>query len=287
MTKAGDWIEERLHTGLCTAYEAREVLFEERTEQQTLVILDNPQFGRMMMLDGITQVTERDEFVYHEMIAHVPLMAHGNARNVLIIGGGDGGTAREVLRHPGVERVLMVEIDRSVVDLCTELLPMISRGAFDDPRFELKITDGAAFVRETEDKFDVIIIDSTDPVGAGIVLFEEGFYAAAKNCLKDGGVVITQNGVPFVQPGEVRGPFAGFTRQFPYAALYLATVPTYTCGPMAFGFGTEDGDLLSVSEAELERRFKALEIDTNYYTPAVHKGAFALPPYVGRLLSGA
>ncbi|MFN4353325.1 polyamine aminopropyltransferase [Parvibaculum sp.] len=276
------WVVETLYEkeGFTCSFRADEVRYEEETGQQHLVIFDNALFGRMMALDGITQVTERDEFIYHEMMTHVPILAHGRVKNVLIIGGGDGGILREVVRHKSVGHVTMVEIDPAVTDFCKKHLPGISAGAFDDPRLDLVFADGAKFVEETDRKFDVIIVDSTDPVGPGEVLFREEFYRAAASCLTPGGVIVTQNGVPFMQGAELAGTIEKFRRIFKVASCYLATIPTYVGGPMAMGWGTDDETLKSVPLAELESRFAAAGFSTRYYTPEVHKAAFALPRYV-------
>lgn len=278
----GRWVVETLYEeeGFTCSFRADEVRYEEQTGQQHLVIFDNALFGRMMALDGITQVTERDEFIYHEMMTHVPILAHGRVRSVLIIGGGDGGILREVVRHKSVEHVTMVEIDPAVTDFCKVQLPGISAGAFDDPRLDLVFADGAKFVEDTGKKFDVIIVDSTDPVGPGEVLFREEFYRAAAGCLTPGGVIVTQNGVPFMQGAELRSTIEKFRRIFNVASCYLATIPTYVGGPMAMGWGTDDAALKDIPLTELEARFAAAGFDTRYYTPEVHKAAFALPRYV-------
>lgn len=281
-TKSGRWVVETLYEkeGFTCAFRADKVLYEEETGQQHLVIFENDLFGRMMALDGITQVTERDEFIYHEMMTHVPILAHGKAKRVLIIGGGDGGILREVIRHPGIEHVTMVEIDPAVTEFCKKQLPQISAGAFDDPRLNLVFADGAKFVEDSKDSFDVIIVDSTDPIGPGEVLFREEFYRAAHVRLAPGGVIVTQNGVPFMQGDELRGTMEKFRRLFKVASCYLATIPTYVGGPMAMGWGTDDETLMAVSVDELTRRYEAAGLVTRYYTPEVHKAAFALPRYV-------
>ena len=200
-----------------------------------------------------------------------------------INGGGDGGMAREVLRHKSVEHVTMVEIDAGVVEFSKEYLPMLSQGAFDDPRLNLVIADGADFMRQTQDRFDVIIVDSTDPIGPGEVLFTDTFYGHAKRALTEHGILVTQNGVPFLQGEELTNTLRAFKALFADWGCYLATIPTYAGGPMAFGWGT-DGPARDVTVEDLQARFAAAEIMTDYYTPAVHKGAFALPGYVERLL---
>src|SRR5690606_3712926 len=160
------------------------VLHHERTAQHRLDLIENPLFGKVLMLDGATQVTTADEFIYHEMMAHVPLLAHGEARDVLIVGGGDCGLAEEVLKHKGVERLLQVEIDESVVTVAKAHFADFNAAAFADPRFRIEIADGAAFVAATDQRFDVVLIDSTDPVGPGAVLFTENFYRDVRRCLK-------------------------------------------------------------------------------------------------------
>lgn len=276
------WIAETLHEkeGLTTSFRADRILYEEDTGQQQLVIFDNPTFGRMMTLDGATQVTTRDEFIYHEMMTHVPVLAHGNVTSLLIIGGGDGGILREAARHASIEAITMVEIDPAVTEFSKEHLPMVSAGAFDDPRLDLVFEDGTKFVAETTKRFDVIIVDSTDPVGPGAVLFEESFYANARRCLKPGGVLVTQNGVPFLQPQELTSSIGKFRRLFTVGSCYLATIPTYVGGPMAMGWATDNAALSAVPVDVLASRFADAAFETRYYTPEVHAASFALPRYV-------
>lgn len=280
------WIVESLHEteGFTTAYRADKVLYEENTGQQQLVIFDNPIFGRMMTLDGVTQVAESDEFIYHEMMTHVPVLAHGNVKKLLIIGGGDGGILREATRHKSIEKITMVEIDPEVTAFSKQHLSMVSAGAFEDPRLDLVFEDGTVFVAENKESYDVIIVDSTDPIGPGVVLFEESFYRNAKACLAPGGVIVTQNGVPFLQSTELTGTIEKFRRLFRAATCYLATIPTYIGGPMAMGWGTDDASLTAVPVETLRARLAAAGFDTRYYTPEVHKAAFALPRYVQKCL---
>ena len=279
-----DWFEETLHPGFHSRLGMERVLHETKTEHQHLVIFDNPEFGRVLALDGVVQTTERDEFIYHEMLAHVPILAHGLAKNVLIIGGGDGGTLEEVLKHRGVEVAVQVEIDDTVVELSKCYLQAICGDAYEDPRTELIIADGVEFVNQTDRRFDVIIVDSTDPIGPGEVLFGERFYGDCKSCLADGGVLVTQNGVPFVQGEELTGTLTVFRNLFQSASCYRAGVPAYIGGDMTFGWGSDDTSLADIDVAALRVRFEAAEIVTEYYTPEVHKGAFALPPYITDLM---
>ncbi|MEM8740991.1 MAG: polyamine aminopropyltransferase [Pseudomonadota bacterium] len=283
-TEMPGWSVETLHPWYRQALRVDEMLYDSETEHQRIRIFRNARFGRVMTLDDVVQVTEGDEFVYHEMLSHVPILAHGAAREVLVIGGGDGGMAREVLRHASVERCTMVEIDRGVVDLCTLHMPSISDGVFDNPRLDLVIADGAAFVAQTDRRFDIVIVDSTDPIGPGEVLFTDSFYGRAKRCLAPGGIIVTQNGVPFLQGDELAGTLRAFRTLFADASCYMATIPTYAGGPMAFGWGS-DGLARDTDEGVLAQRFAASALTTKYYTPQVHKAAFALPAYIHRLLN--
>jgi len=278
------WIDETLHPNFRTSFHAARVLHEERFENQHLVLFENEIFGRMLVLDGAIQTTEKDEFIYHEMLTHVPILAHGAARRVLIIGGGDGGMLEEALKHRAVERVVMVEIDPSVIAFSKRHLASICRDAFDDPRAQIVIADGARFVAETPERFDVVIVDSTDPVGPGAVLFTEAFYRGCHRVLTPGGVLVTQNGVPFLQGDELVASVASFRRLFRDGSCYMATIPTYTGGPMAFGWASDDPTLRRIAPTTLAERFRAAALDTRYYTPEVHAAAFALPRYVADLI---
>lgn len=262
-----------------------EVLFESKTEHQHLIIFNNEQFGHVMALDGVIQTTEKDEFIYHEMLTHVPLFAHGNAKRVLIIGGGDGGILREVLRHPEVEHVTMVEIDAAVVDMCKQYFPKHSDGAFDDPRVNLVIADGVDFIVNNAksgngEKFDVIISDSTDPEGPGEVLFTSRFYEGCKNSLNEGGILATQNGVSFMQIDEVKTTFNRFEGIFSDRWFYITAVPTYVGGNMTLSWGSDDASLRQHSIETIRERFSKANFSTRYYNPELHVASFALPQYV-------
>jgi spermidine synthase len=279
------WFDETLYRelGYAQRFRIKQELCRETTPFQELIILDTAAFGRVLVLDGVIQTTERDEFAYHEMLTHVPLFAHGEARRVLIIGGGDGGILREVLRHP-VERAVMVEIDQAVVDRCRELMPSLSAGAFDDPRADVRIDDGIRYVAEAQEPFDAIVVDSTDPAGPGEVLFTEAFYADCSRLLGAHGVLVTQCGVPFYQASEVTNSFGRLRRQFADVTFYTVAAPCYVGGLMTLGWAANDPTLRQVAEAELTRRFAARGLATRYYTPAVHRAAFALPPYIAELV---
>ncbi|MEO0422758.1 MAG: polyamine aminopropyltransferase [Pseudomonadota bacterium] len=277
---------ETLYDALSQEMRIDKVYFESGTGQQHLMIFHNAVLGRVMTLDGIVQTTEADEFIYHEMLTHVPILAHGKARSVLIVGGGDGGMLREVCRHGDVERIVQVEIDEKVIEMSKQWLPNHSAGAFDDPRFHLVIADGLDYVRTAEERFDVIISDSTDPIGPGEALFTQDFYSACKRCLNPGGVVVTQNGVAFFQLDEVRTTHERMTPVFADHTFYSAAVPTYYGGIMTFAWGSDDPSLRQVDHDTLATRMAAAGLDTRYYTPDVHLGSFALPRYVEQSLRG-
>jgi spermidine synthase len=279
------WLEETLHRGFRIRLKADRVLFDSETEHQHLIIFESPEFGRVMMLDGVIQLASKDEFVYHEMMSHVPLFAHGRAKKALIVGGGDGGVLREALKHPELESVTLCEIDRSVIDLCRAHFPEVSAGAYDHPRTRIVIADGTKFVAETDEHFDVIMVDSTDPIGPGAVLFTREFYAGCRKALAPGGVLVTQNGLPFLQAPELKQSVGYFREMFDDAFAYLATTPTYVGGPMSFGWATDDGELRQHKRRKIERRYaKAGAFPTHYWRPDVHVAAFALPTYVRELV---
>ncbi len=260
------------------------VYFETKTEHQHLMIFQNAMFGRVMALDGVVQTTEKDEFIYHEMLTHVPLLAHGNAKRVLIVGGGDGGMLREVCKHKTVEHITQVEIDGAVIDMAKEYFPNHSQGAYDDPRANIIIADGIEFIRSTNEKFDVIISDSTDPIGPGEVLFTSNFYEGCKRCLTEGGILVTQNGVAFMQLDEVKTTAEKLAPLFADWHFYGASIPTYIGGIMAFAWATENTELRHLSKETIRERFVAANIETQYYNPSIHKAAFALPQYLLKAL---
>lgn len=271
---------EKLYDSYGQQFTIDEVLFEQQTDSWHLIIFRNEMFGTVMALDGIIQTTERDEFVYHEMLTHVPLFAHGAAKRVLIIGGGDGGILREVTKHPEVEHVTQVEIDQAVIDMCKTYLPNHSAGAFDDPRANIVIADGIEYVTQTDEKFDVIISDCTDPVGPGEVLFSSTFYEGCKRCLNEGGIFVAQNGVAFMQIEEVQTTKRRLSPYFNDQSFYCAAVPTYIGGNMTLAWAADNPVLRSVELQTLEARFAASGIKTRYYNPQMHVGAFALPQYI-------
>ena len=275
---------ETLYDSYGQEFAVDKVYFENKTDHQHLIIFENAKFGRVMALDGIIQTTEADEFIYHEMLTHVPLLAHGKVKRVLIIGGGDGGMLREVCKHATVEHITQVEIDDQVVDMCKEYLPNHSAGAYDDPRVQIVIADGAHFVRDCAQddtaRYDVIISDSTDPIGPGDVLFTSDFYENCKKCLADNGILVTQNGVAYMQLDEVTTTAKRLQPYFADQSFYCAAVPTYIGGVMTFAWATDNVAARKLPEVTIAERFVAANIKTRYYNPAIHVASFALPQYI-------
>jgi spermidine synthase len=282
---SNEWYTETLHSNWRQTFRIDEILYQEKTYQQELVIFQNKDLGRVLVLDGVIQTTESDEYVYHEMMTHVPLIAHGNAKNVLVIGGGDGGILREVLKHKTVVSATLVEIDGAVVEFSKQYLPSLSNGAFDDPRVEVVIQDGCQFVKNSPKKFDVIICDSTDPIGPGAVLFTPEFYKDCHDLLTEGGIFVNQNGVPFMQPKELIDTYTNRKQSFSDVGFYLSVIPTYVGGFMAMGWATDNTDARSVSLTDLEERFQNIEGDLQYYTPKIHQASFVLPKFIENALN--
>jgi spermidine synthase len=283
MTAGKRWIPETLFDdlGFRMTFAVERVLYEMQTEHQHLVLFEHSFFGKVLMLDGATQVTSKDEFVYHEMMTHVPILAHGNAREVLIVGGGDCGIAEEVLKHKTVRRVTQVEIDASVVEFSKQHFPEFTRPVLSERRFDLVIDDGMNYVAKTNRRFDVIIVDSTDPLGPGKVLFSERFYRACRRCMNDGGVMVTQNGVPILQSDELVTGIRKFRRLFADGACYVAAIPTYVGGHMAMGWASDNPKLRGLTVATVAGRYRrAGSFPTKYWTPEVHVAAFALPRFI-------
>ncbi|HEY8440931.1 MAG TPA: polyamine aminopropyltransferase [Xanthobacteraceae bacterium] len=277
------WIAETLFDdlGFRMMLEAERVLYETQTQHQHLVLFEQKFFGKVLMLDGAIQVTTKDEFIYHEMMTHVPILAHGNAREVLIIGGGDCGIAEEVLKHKSVRRLTQVEIDASVVEFSKQHFPQFTRPVLGNSRFDLIIDDGMNYVARTHRRFDAIIVDSTDPQGPGKVLFSERFYRACKGCLARGGVLVTQNGVPILQSGELVSSIRKFRKLFADGGCYVAAIPTYVGGHMAMGWASDNPRLRRMPLASISARYRrAGSFATKYWTPEVHVAAFALPRFI-------
>jgi len=264
-----------LGRGCALGIRIRDVLCHYHSRFQEIAVFETDQMGRMLVLDDVTMLTESDEFAYHEMIAHVPMMTHPNPSRVLVIGGGDGGTIREVLKHPGVSEVHLCEIDEEVVAVSRKFLPSLASG-FDDPRVRCFYEDGALFVKKHPESYDVIIVDSTDPVGPGQVLFQPPFYRDMKRALTREGVAVTQCESIYFHP-EIIGKVAAFAREiYPHVGYYHTLVPTYPSGIIGFMSCSLRHD--PAAAEGMEERAAGLK-DLRYYTPAIQRAAFTLPRF--------
>lgn len=271
------WFTEEVSCGLRQTLRVDRIVHAERSATQDVLIFDNSDMGRVLALDGVVQLTTADEFIYHEMMAHVPVLSHPHPQRVLIVGGGDGGILREILKHPDIMATL-VEIDDSIVQLSRRYFPAIHDGAFDHDRARIVIADGVAYMAETTETFDIIIVDSSDPAGPSRVLFTPEFYRACRTRLNPGGIMTAMMGVPFTDAAPYRAPCTAFRATFPEALAYQFTVPTYQGGPLMAGFATT-GPSLHTGPRPLSSA-----IAPRHYNTDVHTGAFALPGYMADLL---
>jgi len=271
------WITEYQTKNLSIGCRVVRTLYREKTPYQEVMVVETLQFGRMLLLDGIIQTTVVDEFVYHEMITHVGLNTLKNPRRVLVIGGGDGGTVREVLKHKSVEKVTLVEIDDKVIEASRQFLPEISCG-LDDPRAEVLVADGIKHVKDNKNTYDMIIVDSTDPIGPAVGLFGAEFYKDVYEALTENGLFVAQTESPFFNRDLIPRVFADIKSIFPMGRLFTANVPTYPGGLWSFTMGTRKYDPLEVDISSIPA------MNTRYYSPEIHGACLVLQPFVKELL---
>lgn len=271
------WFTERQSENLSIGLRIERTLHSEQTEFQGMDVVETLQYGRMLVLDGCVMTTDKDEFVYHEMLAHVGMHTHPNPKKVLVVGGGDGGVIREIIKHPSVEKAVLAEIDGRVVEISKQYFPHIAQGLA-DPRVDVQVVDGIKYVQEHPNEFDVIYIDSTDPIGPAVGLFAKEFYQAVFRALKEDGLFVAQTESPFANRDLIRNVQKDVREVFPNTYLYLAFIPTYPTGMWSFTMGSKKHNPLEVSECRVS--------DTKYYTNAVHRASFALPPFVEELTRG-
>lgn len=269
----GLWFTEKQTENFGITMKVKRTLHTEKTDYQMLEMVETEEWGRMLLLDGMVMTSIKDEFVYHEMVAHVPLFTHPNPEHVLVVGGGDGGVIREVLKHPSVKKATLVDIDGKVIEYSKKYLPEIA-GMLDDERVEVKVGDGFMHIAESENAYDVIMVDSTEPVGPAVHLFTKGFYAGIAKALKEDGLFVAQSDNPWFKGDLIRSVFKDVKEVFPITRLYIANVPTYPSGMWTFTMGSKKYDPLEISD----ERFH--DIDTRYYTKELHKAAFVLPKFV-------
>ena len=271
------WYTEKQTENFGITAKIRETLAAERTPYQHLAVIDTVEWGRMLVLDGMVMTSVRDEFVYHEMVIHPALNTHPDPRRVLIVGGGDGGAIREALRHPKVEQVVLVEIDGRVIEQSKRHLPEIA-GMLDHPKVEVIVGDGYLHIHEQKNAYDVIVVDSTEPVGPAVELFTRGFYQGIHDALREDGMFVAQTDNPWFKAELIRRVYREVKEIFPIVRVYGANIPTYPSGWWTFTLGSKKYDPLQVDEGDIP------EMDTKYYTPKLHKAAFVLPRFVEDLL---
>lgn len=276
------WFTERHTPNVKFSIKVDHQLYSGNSEFQRIDVFDSKEFGRFLTLDGYMMLTEKDEFIYHEMITHVPMAVHPNVKKVLIIGAGDGGVVRELVQYPEIEQIDMVEIDELVVEVCKKYLPKTAC-CFDDPRLNVYYEDGLRFVRFKENEYDLIIVDSTDPFGPGEGLFTREFYGNCCNALKEDGILVNQHESPFYHDDAAACQRAhkNIVGSFPIAKVYQAHIPTYPSGHWLFGFASKKYHPLRDLD---ETRWNMRGLTTKYYTTMLHKGAFYIPAYVEELL---
>ncbi|MDG5471118.1 spermidine synthase [Jeotgalibacillus sp. ET6] len=270
---AGFWFTEKQTENFGITMKVNKTLHTEKTDFQHLEMAETAEWGNMLFLDGMVMTSQRDEFVYHEMVAHVPLFTHPNPENVLVVGGGDGGVIREVLKHPSVKKATLVEIDGKVIEYSKKFLPEIA-GGLDDARVEVIVGDGFMHIAESENEFDVIMVDSTEPVGPAVNLFTKGFYSGISKALKEDGIFVAQSDNPWFKADLIKQVMSDVKEIFPITRLYTANIPTYPSGLWAFTLGSKKHDPLKVAE----ERFH--DIETKYYTKELHNASFVLPKFV-------
>lgn len=260
----------------------KQTLHKQKSNYQDLTILQTEEYGRVMLLDGLIMLTEKDEFVYHEMISHIAMYTHPHPEKVLIIGGGDGGTLTEVVKHKSVKKAVMVEIDEMVIENSKLFFPKLTAG-FTSPNAEVLTEDGISYVQTTKERFDVIIIDSTDPIGPAVGLFQKDFYRSCMDILSEEGILVAQSESPFITTYAqlIKKVQKDLAALFPITKLYLAAIPSYPSGLWSFSIASKKHDPENGYDME---RIEKDNLDLSYYNRAIHAAAFALPNFVRELI---
>ncbi len=278
--EGGYWFTEYSPSNTAFSLRVKYKLFEKLTTYQKIEIFDSYDYGKVLVLDGFIMLTEKDEFIYHEMITHVPLFTHPEPKRVLVIGGGDGGAVREVLKHESVEKVELVEIDEEVVSAVRKYFPQVA-SALEDKRVEIKFQDGIEFVKSKNEIYDIILIDSPDPIGPAVGLFEESFYKDAFSALNDSGIIVAQAESPFIYPDLIKQINSAFKKYLPIVRFYLVNVPTYLSGVISFVLGSKKFDPIKDFNSDRVKKFNS---KLKYYNEQIHIASFALPNFFRELL---
>ena len=276
------WYTEKHTEGRGITIKSSGTLYQEKTPYQDLTILKTEDFGNLMLLDGLVMLTEKDEFIYHEMITHIPLYSHTNPEKVLIIGGGDGGTLREVVRHNKVKKAVLVEIDEAVIESSKIYFPEVAKGLYSE-KAELRVEDGIKYIKETKEKFDLIIIDSTDPIGPAVGLFQEDFYKLCFNALNEDGILVAQSESPFIPQMQkvIKDMNLNLKNVFPDVYTYIAFIPTYPSGLWSFAMASKK---YNPTKDFQKKDFNSDNLKLNYYNQEIHYASFALPNFVKEVL---
>jgi spermidine synthase len=269
------WCYETLHPDIKLGIKGKS-LYKKKTAHQNCQISKTKDFGNVLFLDGAIQTTEADEYIYHEMLVHPLLLTHPKPENVLIVGGGDGGVLRELFKYP-IKEAIMVEIDRTVIDLSKKYLPKISKGSFRDNRLGLIIDDGAKYIKETPKKFDIVIVDSPDPVGPANALFSKKFYQGVSKVLKPNGVMIRQTGSVFLQSEILKSNYRRIKKIFPQTFIQLVSIPTYIGGFFSFIIAAKKINFLKAKKSKIKKKYSKLNLKTKYYNPDIQFASLQLP----------
>ena len=278
------WVSETLHKDIGLKLKVQKKLYSSNSSSQKIEFLKTSRFGTALIMDGAIQTTTEDEFIYHEMMSHIPLFSHPKPENILIIGGGDGGILREVLKHKMIKKVTLVEIEKKVIEQTKKYLPQICKDAFKSKKLELVITDGAEFIKNKLSLYDIVIVDSTDPTGPAKVLFENSFYRNISKILKNNGIMIRQSGSSFLQKEELKENYKKLSKIFKYTNVYLAAVPTYIGGFFNLIFASDKINIESLSLAAIKKESQKNRIKTRYYNPELHLASFKLPNYIKEII---
>ena len=269
------WVTEQQNENVNFTCRVKRTIYSEKTEFQQVEVLETEYFGKMMILDGVIQTTTFDEFIYHEMIVHVPMLAHPAPKKVLVIGGGDGGSVREIIRHKSVEKVDWVDIDGRVIEICKAYLPEWNSSVWGNSLVEQKTEDGLKHIKESEGEYDVVIVDCSDPVGPGELLFTREFYKDIFGALKEDGLFVQQTESPFYHRELIKRVQQDVKGIYPVTGLYTASIPTYPSGLHCFTIGSKKYDPSC--------QLRPADFETRWYSAKTHEASFILPPFIEEL----
>ncbi len=261
-------------------FQIKDKIISEQSSYQNITIFNNHSLGKVLMLDDIVQFSEKDEFIYHEMLVHVPMMIHPNPKNVLIIGGGDGACARELLKYPFIEKIIVVELDGKVVDLCKRHFGELAAGAFENPKVHLILDDGLNFIKKTDLSYDLIIVNSSDPLQHAKTLFQKDFYENCKNKLTPHGILVCQAGSPITQIELLKSFYKTLSKIYDSSHYYYTATPSQIGGIKAFSINFVNTPKNFTENKQINHRYNKIDSSLQYYNPAVHKSAFISPKYI-------